>query len=358
MFSAVHDVAPVGPVFASPVYRGAVLTVGAGALNAALRRLGFRVFHAGPFPDCDLVVPHPITLDRLLELAAEQGFVPDALLHMDNGNLPQVVGVEKASMPSIFYAVDTYCNPWHVPYAHAFDAVAVAQKSQLYLFVDDGHNARWMPLFATQFPEICTFAARDVPVAFVGTLDPKNIPTRKPFLQRFRARQPLVARQGVYAPLFSRSCIVLNQTAFSEINYRCFEAPACGAALLMEDAPDLTAVFTPEENCLPPYPRDNDVEAARIAAQWLADPLRLARVAKAGRRLVHEHHSDNARAREIADLFETLRQAQAPEARKRDMARRRTFLSTAYAILLLELNDPQLAAHKAFYGRLYHELVG
>lgn len=334
-----------------------ILVVGAGALNGALRGLGHKVLHAGPFADCELALPHPVTLRHLLEMAADRDFIPEALLHLDNGNLPQVVGVEEANMPSVFYSIDTYCNPWHIPYAHAFDAVAVAQKNQLTLFTGEGHRAQWLPLFATRFMESGDFAERDVPVAFVGTLDPKNIPTRKPFLQRFKARQPLVTRQGAYAPLFARSRIVLNQTAFSELNYRCFEAPACGAALLMEQTGDLLEVFTPGENCLPPYPRDNDAEAARIAAQWLAMPEQLARVAEAGLRLVRERHSDRARAIEICVMFEKIATGGACNSRLQDLPRRRKFLSTAYAILQMELNAPEMAPHRQFYAALFAELI-
>lgn len=334
-----------------------LLVVGSGILNQALRACGHSVLHVGSNADSDLSFGHPMTLKRLLELTAERGFFPEALLLLDNGNLPQVVGVEETTIPSIFYSIDTYCNPWHIPYAHAFDAVAVAQKGQLDLFLNDGNNAHWMPLFAQFFPEIDPdFEQRDVPVAFVGTLAPKNIPERKPFLQRFRSSLPLVIRQGDYVPLFTRTRIALNQTAFSELNYRCFEAPACGAALLMETAPNLEAVFTPGINCLPPYTRNNHLEAAAIAREWLAMPERLAEVAAAGRELVQTGHSAVMRAKNLTTHFHDLLKNGAVAQRHADLPRRRKLLSTAYAILALELQGQAYAAHREFYGRLHAAL--
>ncbi|WP_368076627.1 glycosyltransferase [uncultured Desulfovibrio sp.] len=46
--------------------------------------------------------------------------------------------------------------------------------------------------------------------------------------------------------------MTLNQKAFSEVNFRCFEAMACGAALLMEQCGNgLDELFTPDEDISP-----------------------------------------------------------------------------------------------------------
>lgn len=335
-----------------------LLILGAPALNAAFQALGHGVVQVGSGLDSEIPLSHPLTLEKLLETHGVQGFRPDAMLHLDNGNLPQVVGMERASVPTVFYSIDTYCNPWHVPYGFAFDSVLCAQKQHLSVFARDNVCARWLPLFAAE-PQAANpdFETRDVPVAFVGTLNPRNIPDREPFLRRFRSLMPLVARQGGYVPLFTRSRIVLNQTAFSEMNYRCFEATGCGAALLMEDAPDLRDLFTPGVDILPPYPRDNATVAAAIAREWLAKPQRLAEVAAAGHALVTRQHTALARAAHIAELLKTLNAEDAPARRRAELPQRRRFLSTAFAILVLELEGPTYAAHRQFYGRVYAELV-
>lgn len=332
-----------------------LLILGAPILNAAFRQLGHHVTQFGIGQNSDALLSHPVTLERLLQ---EMETPPDAVLYMDNGNLPQVLGLEAATVPTVFYSVDTFCNPWHVPYAAAVDRTLVAQYSQLALFTQEGHAAEWLPLFASRVSELdADFFLRDVPVAFVGTLNPSNIPTRHPFLQRFRKFSPLVVKQGEYVPIFTRSRIVLNQTAFSELNYRCFEAAGCGAALLMEAVPDLTRLFTPGETVLPPYPKNDAASAAAVAREWLDSPQNLARVAKAGHDLVANKHSALCRAKTIAALMESLCRGRVQDVRLAELPRRRIILSTAFAILLLELQGSAFAAHRDLYGKVYTQLL-
>ena len=57
---------------------------------------------------------------------------------------------------------------------------------------------------------------------------------------------------GNFYPILHRSRMALNQNAFSEVNFRCFEAMACGAALLMEQCGNgLDELFTPDEDISP-----------------------------------------------------------------------------------------------------------
>lgn len=94
---------------------------------------------------------------------------------------------------------------WHLPYARGFDLVLAAQKDFLSLFTDEGLPAQWFPLFCRSVDEAAPFDARDIPVAFVGTLGHKNNPGREPFLRNFRALHPLVMRAGDFFPVFRRS---------------------------------------------------------------------------------------------------------------------------------------------------------
>ncbi len=336
-----------------------ILNLGGTYLVAALRARGHRVFSAGLDRGCDMFLKHPLPARTLLARLEADGVRPDAALYADNGNLPFVIGMESLPFPSMFYSIDTFCNPWHVPFAAAFDLVFVAQKDYVPLFRREGYESRWLPLFFTRRPDCgaqdpALFARRDVPVAFVGTLRPRNIPDRLPFLQRFRKAHPLVFMQGDYAPLFSRARIVLNQTAASEVNFRCFEAMSFGAALLMEQcANGLEELFTPGETILPVYPRGDAGAAAAIAEQWLARPDRLAAVARAGQELVLERHGPDQRAGEVADAAANLVAGRAHLARIQDMTRRRHIVSTAYGIIGAELVDPEKARLREFFLALH-----
>lgn len=330
-----------------------ILYVGGQYLAQSLRQLGHAVLSVCPNPEADIPLSHPGTVRNLLEQAAGRGFTPDMLFYADDGNLPLLIDPESAPCPSLYYSIDTYCNPWHLPYARGFDLVLVAQKDFLPLFTGEGLPAQWFPLFCRSADETAPFDMRDIPVAFVGTLGHKNNPGREPFLRNFRALHPLVIRSGDFFPVFRRSRIVLNQTAFSELNFRCFEAMGCGSVLLMERCDNgLGELFTPDESILPPYPKNNAAEAARIASSYLARPRQLAEIAENGHRLVAQRHTSMVRAQRLTEHCRQLRATSAHRMRLGQADLRRIFVRTAFGMIASELCGPRWERHRAFFHNL------
>lgn len=338
-----------------------ILNLGSPILVQDLRELGHQVFSVG-LAGCSVNIQYPFTPGGLSKTLAAASFTPDCVLWIDNGCLPLTVGLEAMRCPSLFYSVDTFCNPWHIPFANAFDLVLVAQKGYVTLFPSTV-SPEWLPLFCQKLPddlscENClSQQERDIPVSFVGTLHPRNIPDRIIFLEEFKRRHPLVMLQGEYFPVFCRSSIVLNQTAVSEVNYRCFESMACGAALLTEESEDgLLDLFTPGVNILPPYQRGNAEQAAGIAKAWLSNPEKLRDISRAGFELVHKLHTARQRAEQIAKLLEDAVLGAIHRQRLAELAKRRILLSTAYAILAVEL-EKTLPAHKQHYLELFDSVA-
>ena len=332
-----------------------ILCIGGAYLVPALKRLGHAVFAAQASPPADLPTPHPLTVRQLLRRLESLDFRPDALFYGDDGNLPLLLDPENAPWPSVCYSIDTYCNPWHVPYAHGFDVSLVAQKDYVPVFASAGIKAGWLPLFCPQQPLPETeFFSRDIPVSFVGTLRHKNNPDREPFLKAFRARHPLIFLSGEYTEIFRRSRIVLNQTAAAEVNFRCFEAIGCGAALLMETSSNgLDELFTPGEELLPTYPRNNARAAADIAAASLARPEQLAEIALAGHRAVSRRHTATVRAASLAHILAGLCADQAHRPRlERELERRAALVRAAYGMLSSELTGPQWREYREFFEKL------
>jgi len=336
-----------------------ILVLGGPFLNKGFEALGCEVFNVGDKRDCGVHHPHPMSALRLFERISSRGFTPDLALYCDSGNMPQFFDLEKLPCPSAFYSIDSYCNPWHIPFGHAFDTVFVAQKDYVDLFVQSGISASWLPLFFCSARPHYWQQARDIPVVFVGNLGARNNPDRKLFLETFRRIHPLVITRGDYAPLFNRSHIVLNQTAAGEINFRCFEALACGAVLLMEEcANGLRDLFTPGEHMLPTYARGDAVQAASTAQAALGDPKALARIAGQGRELVEQKHSDVHRAAEIVRVMQTLLRDASPLRRllPENASRQRVLLASAYFFLASELGQPYLAPHRDLFLRLARSL--
>ena len=335
-----------------------ILHFGGNFLVSALRMQGHHVVSVGLSQHCDIPLRHPLAWARLEAVLSAQGFTPDCALWVDDGNLPAVLGLEALPCPSLFYSIDTFCNPWHIPFAQSFDQVAAAQKGHVEMFPSLADAPVWLPLFAPDDLPVGPADERDIPVAFVGTLRPQNIPKRYPFLEAFRRLHPLFFMQGAYAPIFLRSRIVLNQTAAMEVNFRCFESMACGAALLTESSRQhgLEELFTPGEHMLQPYTPNDAAQAAAIAARWLAEPEALHAVAEAGYARVRERHLASHRAAFIIELLRSLIANCAQTVRLEHLEHRRTLLSTAYAILMSELQSESMKEHQRLYRTLFAEL--
>lgn len=319
-------------------------------LASAFQAAGHSVYSVGIAPACDARIRHPVNAYHIYQQVCAQGFIPDAVFCCDFGNLPYFPAIETLPCPSCYYSIDTYCNPWHLGLAYAYDHIFVAQREHVPLFTSQKLSAGWLPLFARADADLCRNEPRDIPVAFVGTLNPKNIPDRKPFLEAFRRLHPLVMAQGAYVDIFNRSHIVLNQTAASELNFRCFEAMACGAALLMEHSlHGLEALFTPGEDLLPLYSRGDAVQAAAIARAALTNPEQLAEIAASGAQCVARRHTDTHRAAQVLDVLADMVRHAAHRTRIAELPTRQQHIGSAYAMLFDELNAPEFQAHKAHF---------
>lgn len=320
------------------------------AFVSTFRKLGHEVLSIGTTPDCDVALTEPLSHKRLLDLLEGRGFRPDLVLWCDACQTPWVFGVESLPAVTIGYSIDQYMHPWHLPYSAGFDAVLVAQKDYLPLFQSSptGRPAAWMPLFCQPDRDRDPGLVRDIPVSFVGTLDGPVNPGRRPFLAAFRASAPLVAVSGDYAPIYARSRIVLNQSAAGELNFRLFEAMACGAAVLTEDTGNgLADLFIPGRHLLA-YPRGQARRAAAIALAALRDPG-LAAIAAAGRRETLARHTVTTRAREILRLAGELAASGAPGRRLSRLAQARQEVGKAYAFLATDQRLPLREPERQFF---------
>lgn len=338
-----------------------ILVIGLPFFESAFRSHGHQALNGNYYPDSDLLLKHPHTWKSIDKKLQDKGFSVDFVLYVDNGNLPHLIDPHNIPVPSIYYSIDTYCNPWHVPYAHSFDMVLAAQKDFLPLFLKDGQNGKWMPLFCKA--SLCDIPSsqRDIPVSFVGTLGHKNNPQREPFLKAFNAYQPLSMLSGDYVPVFSSSRIVLNQTAFGELNFRCFEAMGLGAALLMEKCGNgLEDLFVPGENILPPYVKNDAKEAAKIASIYLKRPAALESIAKNGREIIRNKHTEVVRAGQILELAEQLLTDKIHVQRLARPYMHKLSTANAFGMLASEMTDEKWQPYRKLFFRIaqnnYEEL--
>lgn len=320
------------------------------AFVATFRALGHDVLSIGPGADCDVALGEPLSARRLRELLTARGMTPDLVFWCDACQIPWVFGLETLPCPVMGYSVDQYMHPWHVPYSMGFDAVCVAQKDYLPLFSESPHGrpAMWLPLFCDPARDRDAGRERDVPVSFVGTLDGRVNAARRPFLTAFRTQAPLFMTTGDYVPVFQRSRLVLNQSAAGELNFRVFQAMACGAALLTEEVENgLDDLFTAGKDMLT-YRRGDPADAARVARQALGDP-NLAEIARAGRDKALSRHSVGARARTLLALAARLAASGAPARRLHALDGVRRQLRKAYAMLAVDEHLPLRPQDREFF---------
>lgn len=318
-----------------------ILAVDGQYFTPCLRAWGHQVLKVGTEPGCDVVLDRSMDPSGLLACLEGKGFWPELVIWSDNSRPPALHGLERLPAVTVGFSVDQYCNPWHVPYSAAFDLFLVSQRGSLDLFrrLPLPRPCGWLPLFCRPARDRDPGLDRDIPVGFVGTLDPPLNPSRRTFLERFGEEQPLALHQGEYAPIFGRSRIVLNQSAAGELNFRVFQAAACGAAVLTEDTENgLRELFRAGEEILT-YPRGDAVAAARRAREVLASGAWEA-VGRAGRERVEAEHTVEVRARALLEQAEALMAGRAQQwrlAHQRDVWDE---LARAFYLLAGDVNAP------------------
>jgi glycosyltransferase involved in cell wall biosynthesis len=273
----------------------------------ALKKAGHKVLSIGYSENCDLKLKKLLGPKELISFLDSKGFVPDLILWNDLCRPPGVVGFEKLPCLCMGFSIDQYCNPWQVPFSACFDLFLVAQKDYLPLFMDLElpRPVLWFPLFFDPGKAFDEGLSRDIPISFVGTLDGVYNQSRRKFLLACQKRLPLIIRQGAYQPIYARSKIVLNQSAAGELNFRIFEAAACGAAVLTENVDNgLRDLFVPGEEILV-YERGNVTSAVTVARKAL-ESKELQEIALAGKRKVQREHSIGARVKTILEKAKEL----------------------------------------------------
>lgn len=313
-----------------------ILNVGPPYFSQVLRQSGHEVLDIRGWMDEKI----PFFPNELFKLLTDKGFEPDLALWCDGSDLPNVFGLELLPCVTIGFSIDLYCNPWHIPYSAIFDHFLVAQKDFVPMVAHDPfpREVEWFPLFASLRDLKELHLERDIPVSFVGTLETPNNPSRKTFFQALKQHIPIYIKQGKYQEIFNRSRIVLNQSAVGEINFRTFEAAACGAAVLTEATEHgLKDLFTPGEEVLT-YPLRNAEKAAAIARHWLNKPEELARIAAAGKARVLQEHTVHQRMARILDIAEKLQQRRAQQWRHDNMSKMFFELEKAFAFITSEID--------------------
>jgi spore maturation protein CgeB len=324
---------------------------------AALRRLGhrcavfWRTMGAGPLrPAGALRMAPGLTPSRVLNrlalaapranpfirrrnrqlLEAAGAFGPDLVVLVGDNDvvLPETVAALRARIgATIVYASGTspivFSRPLEREAAPLFDLVVVNDFYHAVQWRELGApRAEVLPLCGVD-PSFHTPAANATPggrVVFAGTLVPERLYrhriaalealTESPLdLWSVHAVPPSLApwyRGGVLGQqmidVLAQAAVVVNPHGdFMQHggNMRLFEACGAGAFQVVDDRPAVREWFVPGEH-LVTYRTPDELRA--IVAEYLADDARRQRVAEAGRRHVHAHHTYDQRMMRLMAL--------------------------------------------------------
>ncbi|MBF0624608.1 MAG: glycosyltransferase [Magnetococcales bacterium] len=284
-----------------PYFRAALT-----ALGHEVRCVARSVFH-DPRQPLDLILPRvPIAFQWVLDSLAP--WRPDWIFLGDDSTFPHYLGLEMTRIPLAWYAVDTHIHhQWHPLYASAWDLIFVCQQDSLSLYqVPGGPPVHWLPVFSYLFRDRWLDLEPEHAISFVGNLDPGLKPERARFIGALGQRIPLHLAQGDYVEVFNRSHMVINQTAAGDLNFRVFEALACGTLLLTERIGNGQNDLLRDGEHLVLYEAGNVAQVVDLYHRFLTDEPARRRIARQGLAEVRAHHTDRARAEAVMARISAL----------------------------------------------------
>ncbi len=235
---------------------------------------------------------------------------PDIIFLGDDSFPITYIGLEKLEIPIIWYAIDSHIHQWHLFYANIFDITLFAQK----IFVEIEFNfsysniKKWFPLFCNPDIHKKLNLPKIYDLSFVGTLNPDLNRPRVELIEKLRKRlKNFYAGTGEFVKIFNQSKIVLNQLAYNDINFRTFEALACGSLLLNERVKGngFSELFK-ENHHLVCYEKGNVDEIIEKVNYYLKNNDEAEQIAKNGYEYVLKNHTDYKRAEQFLQLLDSL----------------------------------------------------
>lgn len=275
------------------------------------RRQGHEVVTAGLKKHFDYQIEsHLWHIDQVISKCGISG-KPDVIIYCDDSYPVSITGLEHTSIPTIFYSVDAHHHlSWHKYFAAMFDLVLVAQKDYLPYFLEQGLDARWLPLWATE--NVLPSALKKHEALFIGTLNREFNEERVEFFEKLSKIAPVTVKQGAWKDEYPLAKVVMNQTVRGDLNFRVFEAMSSGSLLLTERSENGLFDLFEEGRHFACYERGNANEAAEKINYYLANPDECRRIGLAGYEEILKAHCEEHRAATVLEYAKNLSKKHVP----------------------------------------------
>lgn len=281
-----------------------ILHLGNAYFLESFKQLGHEVKWASCHSNADIVLRRVIVNAETVLAQLPPRWNPDLIVLGDESTQPQVLGLETLPIPLVWYAIDSHIHvDWHMYYAAAFDVIFVAQKDWIPAYHMDMSRqfVSWMPLFCHRSGDRHLGLTRDIPLSFIGTLNAARNPDRVDLIQRLQARYQVVVRSGPYQETFNRSMTVLNQSVANDVNFRIFQAMACGALLLTERVGNgFSDLFQDRTHCAL-YEKGNVDQIIEITEYYRTHRAEREAIARQGHETVMTEHTSFHRAQALLE---------------------------------------------------------
>lgn len=265
---------------------------------------------------------------------------PDVLLWLAPSHLGIPAEVLRLRLFKAVLSHDWALNPSAISLClQQFDLVLAERRLLQQLEAQGYSRAVYAPSygFDPQRFHLLPDSERQVDISFVGSISAMHIPERNQYIRRLYElgeRYRVVVRQGIYGRdytrLLNQSKLVFNLSQRGEMNLRAYEAPACGALLLIEESNlEIQDYLKPGQECVL-YNAHNFEE--RVDYYLRHDALRL-KMARAGYQAIQQHSYQRQ--------FERLIPLLARHAAQQDSQRQQAYCS-----------DPLREAHSWLLTRL------
>ncbi|WP_419784095.1 glycosyltransferase family protein [Maridesulfovibrio sp.] len=279
------------------------------------------------------------------DIVDKTGTEPFAVIYADKSIAPPIAGVENFPCLTIFHCIDTHIHSWYPLYAQGFDICLVSLKDHLERFSPRLKESRilWFPPIAMDHDQPADME-KEWDLLFVGTVDAELTPERKIFLDKVAEKIPgLHVTKGRFRELFPRAKVVLNIAERGDLNFRVFEALACGSCLLTPKIDNGLFDLFEDEVHLVTYEPNNAADLIEKFNMLLDDDELRERIARQGNELIEREHRIINRAETLHNVINEMNVEAAIKNRIEAAPQlRRNFLKSLYLHWAEEVGVPEL----------------
>jgi glycosyltransferase involved in cell wall biosynthesis len=223
-----------------------------------------------------------------------------------SGNFPRPTGLGELRLPKFAWLVDTHKKPlFHAAIAREMDLTFFAMKTWGHVL--EGQT-QWLPLHCDSVIFHPVEAPREFDIAFVGSqtwrADPIASIARRHGLRVHVGSTPGPREKSETAAIYARTRLIFNRHVTNDLNFRVFEAMACGRVLLTDAQWNGQYDLFEDGKHYVLYKDDRDLEAQVL--RYVRNDAARSRIEREGAAHAAAHHSTRARAAQLRDAIESF----------------------------------------------------